>query len=49
MTFCVVEFSYFSLYKVPCREDLRSSAVYLVDLPEVRINLGLEIRYLIQR
>ena len=29
VTFCVVEFSYFGLYKVPCREDLLSSAVYL--------------------
>ena len=29
MTFCVVEFSYFGLCKVPGREGLRSSAVYL--------------------
>ena len=43
--FCVVEFSYFGLCKVPCREGLRSSADYLGDF----INLGLEIRYLIQR
>ena len=28
---CVVEFSYFVLCKVPCREGLRSSAVYLGD------------------
>ena len=32
-TFCVVEFSYFGLCKVPCREGLRSSAVYLGDFP----------------
>ena len=30
---CVVEFSYFGLYKVPCREGLQSSAVYLGDFP----------------
>ena len=29
VTFRVVEFSYFGLYKVPCTEGLRSSAVYL--------------------
>ena len=33
MTFCVVEFSYFGLCNVPCREGLRSSAVYLRDFP----------------
>ena len=33
VTFCVVEFSYFGLYKVPCREGLRSSVVYLGDFP----------------
>ena len=33
MTFCVVEFSYFGLCKVPCMEGLRSSAVYLGDFP----------------
>ena len=48
MTFCFVGFSYFGLCKVPCREDLRSSAVYLGDFPKVRINLGLETRYLIE-
>ena len=32
-TFCVVEFSYFGLYKVPCREGLRSTTVYLGDFP----------------
>ena len=31
VTFCVVEFSYFGLCKVPCREGLRSNAVYLGD------------------
>ena len=31
MTFCVVEFSYFGLCKVPCTEGLRSSVVYLGD------------------
>ena len=31
VTFGVVEFSYFGLCKVPCREGLRSSAVYLGD------------------
>ena len=30
MLLCSV-FSYFGLYKVPCREGLRSSAVYLGD------------------
>ena len=30
---CVVEFSYFGLYKVACREGLRSNAVYLGDFP----------------
>ena len=49
VTFCVVEFSYFGLCNVPCREGLRSSAVYVGDFPKVKINLGLEIRYLIQR
>ena len=33
VTFCVVEFSYFGLYKVHCREGLRSSVVYLGDFP----------------
>ena len=33
VTFFVVEFSYFGLCKVPCREGLRSSAVYLGDFP----------------
>ena len=33
VTFCVVEFSYLGLCKVPCREGLRSSAVYLGDFP----------------
>ena len=33
VTVCVVKFSYFGLCKVPCREGLRSTAVYLGDFP----------------
>ena len=33
VTFCVVEFLYFGLCKVPCKEGLPSSAVYLGDFP----------------
>ena len=33
VTFCVVEFSYFGLCNVLCREGLRSSAVYLGIFP----------------
>ena len=33
VTFSVVEFSYFGLCKVPCREGLRSSAAYLEVFP----------------
>ena len=33
VTFCVVEFSYFGLCEVPCREGLQCSAVYLGDFP----------------
>ena len=39
VTFCVVEFSYFGIYKVPYKEGLRSSAVYLGGF-QVKINLG---------
>ena len=42
VTFCVVEFLYFGVCKVPCTEGLWSGAVYW-GLPKVRINLGLEI------
>ena len=34
VAFCVVQFSYFGLYKVPCREGLQSSVVHLGDFPQ---------------
>ena len=33
VTFSVLEFSYFGLCKVPCREGLWSIVVYLGDFP----------------